>query len=204
MSPRNANANVIAGLKCVEISPRKYTAATSQRADSAERTTAASQGRTGPPPKRARIAAPPESTKVNPDIPMNSESNRRSLWSGFFQSAKYRAPPTLAASARSPRRTGAASELICTLLLIAASSLSNFRRDLRRRLEILDRRLLHLCARSRLHRVSPFSLDQRRDRIRPPSRNPVSRRRLSASGRYPWHNERSSTPCHSRSLVRVP
>src|SRR5262249_1193790 len=89
MSPRNANANGVAGLKCVEISPRKYTAATSQRADTVERTKAASHGRTGPPPWRARIAAPPDSTKVNPDIPMNSESNRRSLWSGFFQSAKY-------------------------------------------------------------------------------------------------------------------
>src|SRR5215813_3493656 len=104
MSPRNANANVIAGLKCAEISPRKYTAATSQRADTVERTKAASHGRTGPPPWRARIAAPPDSTKVNPDIPMNSESNRRSLWLGFFQSAKYRSPPTLAASASSPRR----------------------------------------------------------------------------------------------------
>src|SRR6516162_11117423 len=203
MSPRNANANVIAGLKCAEISPRKYTAATSQRADTVERTKAASHGRTGPPPWRARIAAPPDSTKVNPDIPMNSESNRRSLWSGFFQSAKYRSPPTLAASARSPRRTGAASELICTLLLIRILP-QWFPARFGRRLEILDPAPPASLHRSRPHRVSPFSLDQRRDRIRLPSRNPVSGRRLSASGRYPWHSERSSTPCHSRSLVRVP
>src|SRR5215469_9775195 len=37
MSPRKAKANVIAGLKCAEISPRKYTAATSQREDTADK-----------------------------------------------------------------------------------------------------------------------------------------------------------------------
>src|SRR6516225_1573404 len=53
-------------------------------------------------------------------------------------------------------------------------------------------------------KASPFSLDQRRDRIRPPSRNRVSGRQPSASDHYPWHSERSSTPCRSRLLVRVP
>src|SRR5215467_11584411 len=111
MSPRSAKAKVIAGLKCAEISPRKYTAATSQRADTVESTKAASHAETGPPPYRARIAAPPDRTKVSPDTPINSERSRRSLWSGFLQSAKYRAPPTLAMSACSPCNTEADSEL---------------------------------------------------------------------------------------------
>src|SRR5262249_21194958 len=121
MSPRSAKAKVIAGLKCAEISPRKYTAATSQRADTVESTKAASHARTGPPPYRTRMAAPPDSTKVSPDTPINSERSRRSLWSGLVQSAKYRGPPTVAMSACSPCGTGVESELVCAVLVITAS-----------------------------------------------------------------------------------
>ena len=47
-------------------------------------------------------AAPPERTKVSPAIPMNSESRRRSLWSGLVQSAYPRWPPTEAMKAALP------------------------------------------------------------------------------------------------------
>src|SRR6516165_12455517 len=120
MSPRSAKAKVIAGLKWAEISPRKYTAATSQRADTVESTKAASHARTGPPPYRTRMAAPPDSTKVSPDTPINSERSRRSLWSGLVQSAKYRGPPRMAMSACSPCGTGVESELVCAVLVITA------------------------------------------------------------------------------------
>src|SRR5262249_28489973 len=89
----------------------------------AESTKAASHARTGAPPYRARMAAPPDSTKVNPDTPINSERSRRSLCCGFFQSAKYRAPPTLAMRACSPCGKGADFDSICAVLVIEASLL---------------------------------------------------------------------------------
>src|SRR5271157_2355702 len=67
------------------------------------------------------MAAPPDSTKVNPDVPINSARTRRNRWSGFVQSAKYRAPPTLAMSACSPCRTAADSGRLGPALIVTES-----------------------------------------------------------------------------------
>src|SRR5579862_9989352 len=48
------------------------------------------------------MAAPPDSTKVSPAMPMNSASRRRSRWPGLAQSAQPRWPPTDAISAARP------------------------------------------------------------------------------------------------------
>src|ERR1700728_2433607 len=48
------------------------------------------------------MAAPPDSTKVSPAMPMNSASRRRSRWRGLAQSAQPRWPPTDAISAARP------------------------------------------------------------------------------------------------------
>src|SRR6266851_7140301 len=102
MSRRSTNASVVAGLKWAEMSPRKYTAATSHNAATNESTSTVCHGCRGWPPYRTRTAAPPERTKVSPAIPMNSESRRRSLWSGLVQSAYPRWPPTEAMKAALP------------------------------------------------------------------------------------------------------
>src|SRR5215471_19004258 len=56
------------------------------------------------------MAAPPDSTKVSPAMPMNSASSRRSRWSGLAQSAQPRWPPTDAISAARPTRSGIRAE----------------------------------------------------------------------------------------------
>src|SRR6267154_1354148 len=48
------------------------------------------------------MAAPPDSTKVRPAMPMNSASSRRSRCSGLAQSAQPRWPPTDATRAARP------------------------------------------------------------------------------------------------------
>src|SRR6516225_9171701 len=67
-----------------------------------DRTSTTCQGCRPWPPYRARMAAPPDSTKVSPAMPRNSASSRRSRWSGLVQSAYPRAPPTEAISAALP------------------------------------------------------------------------------------------------------
>ena len=50
MSRRSANARVVTGLKCAEMSPRKYTATTSHSADMRESTSTTSHDcEPGPP-----------------------------------------------------------------------------------------------------------------------------------------------------------
>jgi len=87
MSLRSAKAKVVAGLKWAEMSPRKYTATTSHSAETSDSTSTVCQGCSVPPPYLARMAAPPDSTNVSPAMPMNSDSSRRSRWSGLVQSA---------------------------------------------------------------------------------------------------------------------
>ena len=87
MSRRSAKAKVVAGLKWAEMSPRKYTATTSHSAETSDRTSTVCQGCSARPPYRTRMAAPPDSTNVSPAMPMNSDSSRRSRWSGLVQSA---------------------------------------------------------------------------------------------------------------------
>ena len=77
MSRRSAKAKVVAGLKWAEMSPRKYTATTSHSAETSDSTSTTCQGCRPRPPYRAKMAAPPDSTKVSPAIPMNSASSRR-------------------------------------------------------------------------------------------------------------------------------
>src|SRR5215831_2089156 len=52
------------------------------------------------------MAAPPDSTNVNPAMPMNSASSRRSRCSGLAQSAQPRCPPTDAIRAARPTGSG--------------------------------------------------------------------------------------------------
>src|SRR5215467_10290751 len=52
------------------------------------------------------MAAPPERMNVNPAMPMNSDSIRRSRWSGLVQSAYPRCPPIDAISAALPVSAG--------------------------------------------------------------------------------------------------
>src|SRR5215471_10921481 len=52
------------------------------------------------------MAAPPDSTKVRPAMPMNSASSRRSRCLGLAQSAQPRCPPTDAIRAARPTRSG--------------------------------------------------------------------------------------------------
>src|SRR5262245_48127257 len=52
------------------------------------------------------MAAPPDSTKVRPAMPMNSASSRRSRCLGLAQSAQPRCPPTEAIRAARPVSPG--------------------------------------------------------------------------------------------------
>ena len=76
MSPRRANANVIAGLKCAEMSPRNRIATISHSAENADRISATAYGDGWPPPYLTIIAAPPDRMNVRPNIPMNSAISR--------------------------------------------------------------------------------------------------------------------------------
>ena len=87
MSPRSAKANVIAGLKCAEMSPRKKIATISQRAENADRISATAYGDGSPPPYFTSIAAPPERMNTSPNTPMNSAMIRRLRCSPLVQDA---------------------------------------------------------------------------------------------------------------------
>jgi hypothetical protein len=50
MSRRSANASIVAGLKCAEMSPRKYTATISHSADTGDRISTVCQGCSARPP----------------------------------------------------------------------------------------------------------------------------------------------------------
>src|SRR5262249_33081305 len=156
-----------------------------------ESTKAASHAGTAPPPYRTRVAAPPDSTKVSPDIPINSERSRRSRWSGLVQSAKYRGPPRMAMSACSPCGTGVESELVCAVLVITASLPQWLPARVAPHATLFSSRSVwrHHAAPARNHepappasmhqprpvsrlwlpphRASPVSLDRPRDRIQP-------------------------------------